>query len=183
VLVGLPGSGKTTTGRELAARLGVAFEDSDDVIVRTAGRSVPEIFAADGEAGFRGVEAVAVADALAAFDGVLALGGGAVLTESTRRALASAGVPVVLLRTEVPELLQRLGSGRGRPLLADDVEARLRELIVERSELYRQVATVTVDTDGHTVTEVAEAIEARLPASPSAAVEGRSASANGPVGR
>ncbi len=87
VLIGLPGSGKTTTGKRLAGLLGVTFVDSDHLVEEQAARTIESIFAADGEPAFRVLEAATIAAALTNFDGVLALGGGAIITESTREAL------------------------------------------------------------------------------------------------
>ncbi len=165
VLVGLPGSGKTTAGRRLAELLGVAFADSDDLVAERAGRSVAQIFADDGEGTFREIEAAAIGQALAGFDGVLALGGGAVLAASTRQALARSGAPVVLLRAAVTTLRHRVGDGRDRPLLADDTATRLGELAAAREPLYREVATVVVDTERRRPARVAEVIASLLPES------------------
>jgi shikimate kinase len=158
VLVGLPGTGKTTSGRRVAALLDVAFADSDQLIEARAGRTVQEIFQSDGEAGFRTIEADVIADALIAFPGVLALGGGAVLTESTRRALDRSAVPVVLLRSSIRTLSRRVGDGRGRPLLAGDPRRRLIALASAREPLYRSVATIVVDTDRRSAGRVAAEI-------------------------
>jgi shikimate kinase len=155
VLIGLPGSGKTTSGRRLAALLNVAFADSDQLVEASTGRSVPEIFAADGEEAFRELEAAAIAEALGGFDGVLALGGGAVLTASTRAALAESGVPVVMLRGSIRSLSRRVGDGRGRPLLAKDPRRRLIDLAAKREPIYRAVATATVITDRRSSSRVA----------------------------
>jgi shikimate kinase len=165
VLVGLPGAGKSTVGAELAARLGVAFADSDDLIARQTGRSVSEIFAAQGEPAFRQLEADMIAEALAGFDGVLALGGGAVTVESVRQDLAdsaAAGVPVVQLCAEPAELLSRLAGAEPRPLLAGDAAARLAELAAARSRLYAEVATAHIDTGGRSAAEVAAALHEHL---------------------
>jgi shikimate kinase len=166
VLIGLPGTGKTTTGRCLAARLGVSFADSDQLVESRAGCSVPEIFETSGEPAFRRAEADAIAAALESFGGVLALGGGAILAESTRLALAASGAPVVLLRGRVPTLAGRVGPAADRPLLAGDAQARLAELGATREPLYRRVATLVVDTDEMTVDEAAVAIERLLAAAP-----------------
>ncbi len=128
ILIGLPGVGKSTVGARLAQRLSVPFADSDRLITERTGREVAEIFSADGEAGFRELEAASIAAALVDFDGVLALGGGAVTTGSVRQALAGAGVPVVLLTASEPELLRRIGRSQHRPLLAGDPAGRLAEL-------------------------------------------------------
>ncbi len=166
VLVGLPGAGKSTTGHRLAKRLGLAFADSDDLIESRVGQTVSEIFASAGEAAFRDAEREAIKAALAGFDGVLALGGGAILADSTRDALAESGVPVVLLSAELATLVERVGPADDRPLLAGDVSARLAELAASRDSLYRHVATVVIDTDRLSPNEVATAIERRLAAVP-----------------
>ena len=166
VLVGLPGAGKSTTGRRLAKRLGVAFADSDDLVESRAGQTVSEIFATAGEPAFRAAERAAIVAALGGFDGVLALGGGAILADSTRAALAEAGVPVVLLSANVATLAERLGPAEDRPLLAGDVSARLAELAAARESLYRGVATLVIDTGALTTNEVAIAIERMLAAVP-----------------
>lgn len=160
VLVGPPGSGKTSTGEALAARLGVAFRDTDTDIEQSAGKPIPDIFIDDGEPRFRTLERAAVAAALASCDGVLALGGGAVLAEPTRAALA--GHTVVFLSVELPDAVQRIGLGQGRPLLALNPRATLKQQLELRRPLYRQVATLTVVTDGRTPEEVATEIAAAL---------------------
>ena len=162
VLVGLPGVGKSTVGAELAALLSVDFADSDDLIIEMTGRSIGEIFADDGEAVFRDIEAAAITDALLDFDGVLALGGGAVTTESVRDALRDTGVPVVLLTAAQEQLLARMVGSTHRPLLAGDAEARLAALAEVRGPLYREVATLIVETDYGTASDVAADIETQL---------------------
>jgi shikimate kinase len=155
VLVGLPGAGKSAVGAELAAQWDVEFADSDALVVNATGRSVAAIFTDDGEAGFRRLEARAIADALADFDGVLALGGGAVTTESVRRQLVTGSTPVALLTAPLPELIGRMAGTDHRPLLAGAPAARLAELSEGRSPLYREVATLTIDTAGRSVAAVA----------------------------
>ncbi|HJQ43038.1 MAG TPA: shikimate kinase [Jatrophihabitantaceae bacterium] len=162
VLVGLPGAGKTTTGRRLARILGVPFADSDELVEADTGRSVAELFAADGETAFRAAEAAAVITALRDFDGVLSLGGGAVMTESVRTALSESAAPVVLLRSQLPTLVARVGDATTRPLLAERPAQRLDELAEERTPIYRQLATLVVDTDERTPGQVASQIAARL---------------------
>jgi len=162
VLVGLPGSGKSTTGRRLAKILAVPFADSDDLVEHCAGRSVREIFAGSGEAEFRRIEAVAVLAALTQFEGVLALGGGALSAAETRDALAASRIPVVSLRAPLATLVLRVGDGHTRPLLAGDPAARLAALAEQREPLYREVATFTVDTEHRTPARVAATIAARL---------------------
>ncbi|MEU6024646.1 shikimate kinase [Micromonospora sp. NPDC047134] len=156
VLVGAPGSGKTTVGQFLAAELGVEFRDTDTDIERQAGKPIPEIFVDEGEEHFRALERAAVAAALASCAGVLALGGGAVLDEQTRAALI--GHRVVHLSVELTDAVKRVGLGVGRPLLAINPRATLKYLLEQRRPLYAEVATETVVTDGRTPAEVAAEI-------------------------
>jgi shikimate kinase len=162
VLVGLPGAGKSTTGKRLAKILAVPFADSDDLVEAAAGRTVREIFAESGEDAFREAERSAVAAALYEFDGVLSLGGGAIAAAETRTALAGSAVPVVLLDAPMPTLLARVGDGRTRPLLRSDPPARLAALAAERGALYAELATIRVDTENRTPRQVAAHIAARL---------------------
>jgi shikimate kinase len=161
VLVGPPAAGKTTVGRLLAERLGVDFVDSDDLVVERAGKPVSEIFVDEGEDAFRALEADAVAEGLGR-DGVLALGGGAVLSAATRERLA--GQPVVFLAAGVPTSATRVGLNRDRPLLLGNPRQMLRALLDARLPLYEEVAAATVVTDELSPDEVADAVLAALPA-------------------
>jgi shikimate kinase len=161
VLVGPPGAGKSTVGKLVAAALGRPFRDTDSDVAAVAGKAIPEIFIDDGEDAFRALERSAVAAALQSFDGVLALGGGAILAEPTRAALR--GHTVVYLSVELGEAVNRVGLGAGRPLLAVNPRATLRHLLDQRRPLYQDVAMVTVVTDGRTPPEVAAEVLAALP--------------------
>lgn len=156
ILVGAPGSGKTSTGQALATALGVGFRDTDHDIEAAAGELIPEIFVDEGEERFRTLERDAVLAALGEFDGVLALGGGAILAESTRAALA--GHTVVYLSVELTDAIRRVGLGAGRPLLAINPRATLKYLLDQRRPLYLEVAAHTVITDGRTPEQVADEI-------------------------
>ena len=162
VIVGAPGAGKSTVGRRLARRWGVSFRDSDQMVEAEAGKSVADIFVDEGEASFRARERDVIAKALDDRDGVLALGGGAVLDESTRARLEQA--PCVWLRVGVGEAAKRVGLNTSRPLLLGNVRGTLMALLDERTPLYEEVATWTVDTDGRTVDEVVEAVAAQVEA-------------------
>jgi shikimate kinase len=160
VLVGPPGSGKTTVGVLVAQELGVPFRDVDADIEAIAGKPIPEIFADYGEEHFRALERQAVAAALDGFGGVLALGGGAVMAPVTRERLR--GHTVVYLSVELPDAAARVGLGANRPLLAVNPRATLGRLIETRRPLYEQVATVTVPTGGRTPKQVAAEVAATL---------------------
>jgi len=157
VLVGAPGSGKSTVGALLAQRWGVPFADVDAVIEGRTGRSIAEIFADDGEPAFRALEEATTAELLDE-PGVLALGGGAVLSPATRAALA--GQPVVWLQVTIAHAAGRVGLNEARPLLLGNVRGRLVKLLNERTPLYASVAVGTVDTDGLGPDEVADRVEA-----------------------
>ncbi|WP_327734571.1 shikimate kinase [Streptomyces nojiriensis] len=156
VLVGPMGSGKSTVGALLAERLGVPYRDTDADIVLAQGREISDIFVDEGEPYFRELERQAVAAAVTAHTGVLALGGGAVLDEGTRELLA--GLPVAYLSMDVEEAVRRVGLGAARPLLAVNPRRQWRELMDARRPLYTEVARVVVATDDRTPEEVAQAV-------------------------
>jgi shikimate kinase len=146
VLVGLPGSGKSTIGRRLARALGVEMLDTDVAIEQQTGRRIADIFATDGEEEFRRIEEAVVRAALAEHDGVLSLGGGAVTSPGVRAALA--GHTVVFLEISATEGVRRTGGNTVRPLLAGgDRAEKFRALMAQRVPLYRQVATIRVNTN------------------------------------
>lgn len=145
ILTGFMGAGKSTIGRAVARRLGTSFIDTDAEIERTAGRSIAEIFAADGEPAFRRVEEATVLRVLAQFDGVVALGGGSVTVAGIREALH--GRPLIHLRVS-PEAGFARVANTDRPLLAgDDPSRTYARLLAQRAALYDTVATAAVDAD------------------------------------
>ncbi|MBZ9643707.1 3-dehydroquinate synthase [Streptomyces sp. PSKA30] len=156
VLVGPMGVGKSTVGQLLAERLGVGYRDTDDDIVAEQGRSIAEIFVDEGEPAFRALEKQAVHRALAEHDGVLALGGGAILDADTRALVA--GQRVVYLSMDVEEAVKRTGLNAARPLLAVNPRKQWRELMEARRHLYEEVATAVVATDGRTAEEVTQEV-------------------------
>ncbi|MFD9225935.1 shikimate kinase [Streptomyces sp. NPDC060064] len=150
------GSGKSTVGELLAERLGVAYRDTDADIVAAQGREISDIFVDEGEPYFRDLERKAVRAAVTEHPGVLALGGGAILDDSTRELLA--GLPVAYLSMDVEEAVRRVGLNQARPLLAVNPRRQWRELMDARRHLYTEVARVVVATDDRTPEEVAQAV-------------------------
>ncbi|CDP82778.1 MULTISPECIES: shikimate kinase [Mycolicibacterium] len=161
VLVGLPGSGKSTIGRRLAKALNLTMLDTDAAIEETTGRTIADIFATDGEAEFRRIEEEVIRSALASHDGVLSLGGGAVTTPGVRAALA--GHTVVYLEISAAEGVRRTGGSTVRPLLAGpDRAEKYRALMSERVPLYRRVATMRINTNRRNPGAVVRTIVTRL---------------------
>ena len=157
-LVGMPGSGKSRVGREVADRLGVPFVDLDAQIERTEGLSVAEIFTRDGEAAFRTLEARALVDASAQDPSVVACGGGIVLEPANRITLRSSGV-CVYLDVPLSVLEERVRPGTDRPLIRSAGDLGL--LLESREQLYREFAAHVVDGSGPP-DEVADAIVEEL---------------------
>ena len=161
VLVGFMGAGKTTVGTLLAARLGLPFADSDQVLEDRAGRPIRQIFAEDGEPAFRALEHQVIAGLLDGPALVLALGGGAAEHPGTRDRLASA--EVVYLQVGYEQAMQRVGGDQGRPLLArPDLAATYQR----RLPLYAELATLTVSTDGRHPEAISQDILTRLTTEP-----------------
>ena len=156
-LTGFMGSGKTTVGKVLADFLGCPFLDLDDLVVKKAGKSIPDIFAQDGEPAFRELEAKLLRQTVGKYaesTAVLALGGGAILAPASAALLRDKTV-CIYLRATLDTLLARLeGETAGRPLADASLAARL----AEREPLYEETAHVTIDTDGLTPDEVADEI-------------------------
>lgn len=161
VLVGPPGAGKSTVAEGLARRLGVPLRDTDRDVEVAAGASVADIFVDEGEAAFRDRERVAVLDALAGHDGVLAVGGGAVMDPLVEDALR--GHRVVFLDVGVADAARRIGLNRDRPVLIGNPRAQWLRLMENRRPVYERVAAVRVDTDDKSPEQVADEIVALLP--------------------
>ncbi|MGF1633713.1 MAG: shikimate kinase [Phycisphaerae bacterium] len=161
ILLGYRGSGKTTTGRILADRLWTDFLDTDAMVVKAAGRSIAEIFEADGEAAFRELEAAAVAEAVQREGAVIALGGGAVLAEGNRAQLTASGHSRVYLKCDPAELHRRIqadpATAASRPALtaAGGGLEEITALLAEREPLYRAVKTAELDVSRLSVEEAA----------------------------
>ena len=160
VLVGPPGSGKTTVGTALADLLGVPLHDTDAAIEAAAGRSISDIFVDDGEPAFRSLERAEVARAVAEEPGVLALGGGAPVDPTTEQLLE--GETVVFLDVGIADASKRVGFDQSRPLLAVNPRASWVRLMNERRPLYERVATFRVDTAGRTPDAIAAEVAVLL---------------------
>jgi shikimate kinase len=166
VLVGPPSSGKTTVGAALATALGVPFRDTDHDVEAEAGTSIADLFVTEGEPHFRALEERAVARALAEHDGVLALGGGSVTSDETRRLLVEhgrKGVVVVWLDVDLHSAARRVGFSRDRPILGVNPRAMLRHMLETRAPLYGEVATLTVHTGNREPADVVAEVLAAIP--------------------
>lgn len=162
ILVGPMGSGKSAIGRLLATPLGLEFVDVDARIEEQSGMTIAEVFAEEGEAGFRSRESRALADALSKPARVIATGGGAILDAGNCAAMRGAGT-VVYLRVDPQEQLRRVASDSARPLLdVADRAQRLAELQVQREPLYLELADLVFDTSEHTPGTAATALVAML---------------------
>lgn len=164
VLVGPPGAGKTTIGSELAVRSGVALLDTDAAIVAQQGRSISDIFVDDGESAFRGFERDAVLSALASHDGVLSLGGGAVMTADVEQALLDPRHrgTVVFLDVGIADAASRVGFDASRPMLVINPRASWNRLMRDRRPTYERVAAIHINTAGRSVADICDEIESQL---------------------
>ena len=161
-LVGLPGSGKSTIGRQLARRLGLVSIDTDHVIEQRLGCSIREYFEREGEDSFRDVEQAVIDDVTQTHNGILSTGGGSVLRSSNREHL-HARCHVVYLRSSPEEIFRRLRHDLNRPLLqVDDPLMRLRDLYAIRDPLYRETAHFVVETGRPSVANLLNMIVMQL---------------------
>ena len=156
VFVGAPGSGKTTIGKQVAEKLSVEFIDVDNEIEMDEKTTISDIFVKKGEAYFRQLERTKISELLNSFSGVLSLGGGSVLDETTRQALAIA--PVVWLKVSSGDASSRVGLGLSRPVLMGNVRSTLVKLLEERTPLYEEVADWEIETSGKSIEDVVQEV-------------------------
>ena len=156
VLVGVPGAGKSTVGKQLATALGCEFFDSDHEIEARLGKSVSDIFTQDGEATFRKVEAEIICELLTRENVVISLGGGSLLNENTRELVKKH--QVIWLQVNLAGAVSRVGLNRNRPLLLGNVRGQLADLMQAREPLYREVASHLVETTEMSASQVVTAI-------------------------
>lgn len=161
ILVGPPSSGKSTIGRQLAERLGIAFIDVDEVIEQRTGKTIGDIFATDGEPAFRELETATTLEVLGDLQKrVISLGGGAVTSDMIRAALKP--YRVVWLQVGIAAAAERIGLNTARPLLLGNVRGQLIKLMREREPLYAEVATISLATDHHGPDELVNSIIEQL---------------------
>ncbi len=162
ILIGPPGAGKSTIGKALAKKLNVDFADTDQLIEQHAAKKITDIFVEDGEAVFRDMENMVVAKALQETSGVLALGGGSVMSAPTQELLASMKPHVILLEVSISQAAPRVGFNKDRPLLMVNPRQQWQSLLEKRLPTYRALAGFTVSTDSMKPAEVAEMIATYL---------------------
>lgn len=166
-LIGYRGSGKSAVARPLAARLGWGWADADAAVEERAGRTIREIFASDGEAAFRALERREIEELLARDRLVIAAGGGAVLDADTRREMRERG-PVVWLKADADVLEERIRSdastaARRPDLIAGGVRREIETLLAVREPLYRECATLTIDSGQRSISEIIDTIVGSIP--------------------
>lgn len=160
VLIGPPGAGKTTIAEAVAQNRALPVRDTDEDIEHVTGRAVADIFFEDGETAFRELEHAAVLSALSEHEGILSVGGGAVLDPRTQEALR--GHTVIFLDVRIADASKRIGLNRDRPLLLGNPRAQWTQMMDRRRPIYAEVATARVATDGLTADEVTDQVLAVL---------------------
>ena len=162
ILIGPPGSGKSSIGRLLGARLETSFHDTDAIIEERAKMSVSEIFLIEGEPFFRALESEVVTDEVKSFAGVLSLGGGSVMDATTRVELEKCSSPIVFLDVSLSSAAPRVGFNRDRPLLVGNPRSKWQELMNIRRPIYENLAIFTISTDEGSPAQIAQEISRRL---------------------
>ena len=162
VLIGPPGSGKSSVGRSLAKALGTSFIDTDSLIEEVAQKPIKTIFAENGEEHFRAIEEEVILGVLASEPGVVALGGGSLVSEKVCALLHAGKYPVIYLTVSAQQAVARVSKNDNRPLLAADPESTWIALLAKRESTYESLADVTVATDSKKATEIAAELQELL---------------------
>jgi shikimate kinase len=162
VLIGPPGCGKSTVGRALSSELQLTFSDSDSMIEEQEKCSISDIFTEQGEGYFRAIEEEVVARGLKSENGVLSLGGGAILSEATQELLRSSGSEIIFLDVSITGAAPRIGFNRDRPLLIDNPRATWVALMAQRRHIYESLATHVINTDDKSSNETVDALRKEL---------------------
>lgn len=155
ILIGPPGSGKSSIGKALSRELSTSFADTDELIVAQEGKTIPEIFADGGESGFRSIERGVVIKALQANYGVLSLGGGSILDGGVRDAIAASRAHVIYLQVGIENVVARISAKADRPLVAENPREQWLAIFNGRKSFYEELATITIATDNKKAHEVA----------------------------
>jgi len=159
ILIGPPGSGKSSIGKALSRELATSFEDTDSMIVEEQGRTIPQIFATDGESGFRAIERTVVLKALRSNIGVISLGGGSILDIEVQQVLSESSAKVIYLRVGLSNVLGRMGTKGERPLVSEDPKSQWLQLVREREPIYKKLAEIEMNTDNKKPYEVARELK------------------------
>jgi shikimate kinase len=162
ILIGPPGSGKSTVGPALAARLKVPFFDTDTLIEQSSSRKITDIFVEDGEDVFREIEFTILQQALEKEVGVISLGGGAPISNRAQVAVIASKSAVVFLDVSLATAAPRVGFNRDRPLLLGNPRAQWQSLSEKRRPIYEKLASESIKGDDMSVEEIVDAIELRL---------------------
>jgi len=162
VLIGPPGAGKSTVGKALARSVGVGFLDSDSVIEKNAGKKISDIFVDEGEDAFRQLEYVALKTCLLDSNCILALGGGAPISDRSQNLLIESGAPIVFLDVSLSIAAPRVGFNRDRPLLLGNPRAQWQALYDVRRPIYEKLATITVTVDFVKLNDIVDEIRSGL---------------------
>ena len=162
ILIGPPGSGKSSIGKSLSRELSTSFADTDELIVVREGKSIPQIFAEVGESGFRAIEKEVVLQALHANYGILSLGGGSILTPEVQQAIALSKAHVIYLHVGIENVVARLSAKSDRPLVADSPREQWLKIFNDRKSIYEELSTLTISTDNKKAHEVARELVAMM---------------------
>ena len=162
ILIGPPGSGKSTVGKALAKALAVEFIDSDKVVENTVGKKISEIFIDQGEAIFRDLEFDAMTSSLTHSSSVLSLGGGAPISTRAQGALSATGIPIVFLDVSLAVAAPRVGFNRDRPLLLGNPRTQWQSLYQMRRPIYEKLATITIKVDTKRIDQIVKEIAAAI---------------------